>query len=168
MMPSSAAVTVPPRPSRQPRLGRSPAARWLLLAAVIAGILAMHILGGHDSTGVARPAAMTPTAMTSAAQSMPGMDMSLAAPDPASPSRAAATAERLSAAVPGVSMLDMSCCVLFLSAIAMSLWLLRLIGAERNAGKRAPAPIASAGWATRTGAPPGVGWPRITLGVLRV
>ena len=140
-------------------------ARWLLLGAVIAGVMAMHILGGHDSGGAGQP-----MAMTSAGPAMPAPIMPMAMPSPGrasqDPTGHPADGSHLQPA-PGSGMSDMSCCVLFLVTVVGLVLLMRLHAirsrthTDRALGRTAP-------WAAPGRGPPGAGRPRITLSILRV
>jgi len=116
------AGSVPARNSWR-RLG----ARWLLLGAVIAGVLAMHTLSAADSSGDHRPMAMTsarastPAASTSMAMGLPAIEFQVPTADPV-------TVTQLSA-VAGGGMPPMSCCVLFLISTVALVLLMRSWGA---------------------------------------
>ena len=137
------------------------AVRWLLLGAIIAGILAMHVLNAANSGGGHRGMPMSASGNGSArmttGMAMPGIDQ--AVPD------GPATATQLSA-VPGTGMSPMSCCVLFLVSAAGLLVLRRTSGGQATTGPAASHHLASPGIAQR--GPPGAVRPRIALSIQRV
>lgn len=152
-----------PNPLQRPGSGWAAVARWLLLAAVITGVLAMHILSAADSAGSHQPMAMTPAAATPPAMAI-SMSMSMPAVNPAPPT------SRFTAQLsggPGAGMSPMSCCVLFLIAAAALILLIRSTKPASTAatggvrGRAAPSAVTQRG-------PPGPGRPRIALSILRV
>ncbi len=132
-------------------------ARWVLLGLVIAGVLAMHVLGDHDTGGTAEPMAMAMHSTPGAAA--PAMAMTRR---PAGEAPAVAPAALTAGHGGPVSAMD--CCVLFLTAGGALLVLLRT-------GTSAPAVTFSADWIFWNCArrrPPAAGPLRIRLCVLRV
>lgn len=147
-----------------PGRGPAAAARWLLLGAVIAGVLAMHILSAADSGGNHQPMAM---AMTPDSDSSAGMSMGL--PMQTAELVAASypiTATQLSGG-PGAGMSPMTCCVLAFVSAAGLLLLLRSTTPATNPAADRIRGRAAASAAPQRG-PPGQGRPRIALSVLRV
>jgi hypothetical protein len=139
-------------------------ARWLLLGAVIAGVLAMHILSAADSGGSHRSMAMPsasatpPAASASMVMDMPAVKSPVQAMHPINGTQLGAVA--------GVDMSPMSCCVLFLVSAVGLVLLVRSYRARTAAtaggtrGRAAPS--------TLQRGPPGPGYPRIALSILRV
>jgi len=140
-------------------------ARWLLLGAVIAGVLAMHILNAADSSGDHRPMAMTPAgANTAASSTSMAMDMSAVAFQV--PTAHPGTVTKLSA-VAGVGMSPMPCCVLLLIS-TVTLVLLMHSHNVRTAAAADQALSRAAPTAGPQRGPPGPGRPRIALSIQRV
>jgi len=135
-------------------------ARWLLLGAVIAGVLAIHLLGAADSGGNHPPMATTPGSSSSPGMSMdipmPGVDMA----PPAYPG----TATKLSSVL-GTGMAPMSCCVLFFVSAAGLVLLTRSTKPATNPAAAGIRGRAAHGVPQR--GPPGPGRPRIALSILR-
>lgn len=160
---SAAATSRPQRPTESAAArGWSLAARWLLLAAVIGGVLAMHILSGADMGGNHRPMAMT-SASGSSPAGPPSMLMDMSAAQIQAPATHAVAGTQLAA--DGMGMSAMSCCVLFVvTAMGVAL-LMRFCGV-------CTAPAAGGRYGVARSAlqrgPPGTGRPRIALRVLRV
>ena len=140
------------------------AARWLLLGAVIAGVLAMHIFsaadsgGSHHSMVMPSAGATPPAASTSMVMDMPVVEPPVQATHPITDTQLGAVA--------GDGMSPMSCCVLFLVS-AVGLVLLVRSHRARTAATAAGARGRAAPSTPRRG-PPGPGLPRIALSVLRV
>lgn len=151
--------------------------RWVLIALVLAGVFAMHVLaqhdaadGGHGMLMEPHATAMIPTLPSSATD----MVMTGGNAGPATESAAVGPGAEL-AAVPasavapsgGDSTVEMACCVLFLTAVgALVLSLLLASGQSAAAapGTRHPAFLPT----YLRGPPPGPAPPRISLCVLRV
>lgn len=142
--------------------GWSSAARWLLLAAVIAGVLAMHVLSAADTGGDHQPMAITSASATSPAGS-PSMVMDMSAQ---AQIRAAHLVAAAQPAPDCMGMSAMSCCVLFLAA-AVGLVLLIRTSSARTANV-AGCSRGQAVSSTLQRGPPGPGLPRVALSVLRV
>lgn len=140
--------------------------RWLLLGAVIAGVLAMHILSAADSGGRHRSMAMPSASATPPVASVSMVvEMDMPAVDPPVRTTHPIAGTQLGA-VAGVGMSPMSCCVLFLvSAVGLVLLVrsdrARTVATAAGAGCRAAPSTLQRG-------PPGPGFPRIALSVLRV
>lgn len=147
------------------RPGQRPALRWILSLLVIAGVLTMHVLGGHDG-GRSPVMAMAPLGI--AATSGTGTDMSQMALSGKALSGNAASAQAPSSIVPaGDGMSDMSCCVLFL-VTSVALALLALLATARRAESRSGvggSPDRTVSWER---GPPRSAPPQYSLCVLRV
>lgn len=130
---------------------RPPLARWVLLVAVIAGVVGMHVLTAGDGPGHG----MLPAASMAAEHHAPA-----AAPDPTPAGPAVAGAPT------GPSHGDMSGCILFLVVGGAVLLLVALAraGADTGGGRRR---VASLLLELRRRGPP-AGWPRLALNVIRV
>ena len=146
-------------PTTRPTLGR-----WVLLLAVIAGVLGMQVLTagdgpGHDMLPTPAPAAdhdghlgMAQPAAESSLRSMPEPSLiePLAAPQPS-----------------GFEHGDVAGCVLFLviggALLLLALALARAGGGRDDRDRRAAGLLLD----LRRRGPPD-GWPRVALGVLRV
>lgn len=152
--------------------------RWVLLGAVIAGVLAMHVLSepdgfdGHtmpdgmmSTVNAPMAADMSPSAMADAGQPdmlAPGSSGRTAAAASATPSRSQTTAS------PGPdAMAAMTCCVLFLLIAAGLLlaWLLQVI---RERPTRRVGSAAMQRFSLRRRGPPSTLTPQTLLCVLRV
>lgn len=140
-------------------------------ALVIAGIMVMHVLGGHDGGG-SEPMAMAPAGVEVVGTGMTSMNMSPTTTDQRPAGRAprsvvagppVAVASSLDAAT---DMSDMSCCVLFLitsaALVLLALWTVRSAG--RSAGWGGALIGATSRWRGPPAAPPS----RFSLCVLRV
>lgn len=142
--------------------GWSSAARWLLLAAVIAGVLAMHVLSAADTGGDHQPMAIASASATSPAES-PSMVMDMSAQ---SQIPAAHLVAGTQLAPDGMGMSAMSCCVLFLAAALGLVLLIRSSSARTvDVARSSRGQVASS---TFQRGPPGPGLPRVALSVLRV
>jgi len=147
---------------------RRTAARWLLLAAVIAGVLAMHVLSAADSGGNHQPMAMTSVGAALPALSVTtsaAMVMNVPATGFQAPITGPVPGTQVGLAG-GMGMSAMGCCVLFLVSTAGLVLLIRAhcaneVSAADSAG--GPATLSS----LQRG-PPRPGRPRIALSVLRV
>ncbi|MET3805316.1 hypothetical protein ABIB25_002317 [Nakamurella sp. UYEF19] len=148
--------------------------RLLLLTGVVAGILAMHVLGGHESMNGSSPMAMaTPVAApftasdhthsTSAGAVMPSMSSRPV------PSARSVDVEPVSVTSMRASPVDMThmttCCLLYLTAVGLvllaALAVARLRDTILGLSERSMMTCPVRG-------PPGLGPPRISLCVLRV
>jgi hypothetical protein len=143
--------------------GWSSAARWLLLAAVIAGVLAMHVLSAADMGGNHQPTAMASVSGASPADP-PSMVMDMSAAQSRAPVAQPVAGTQL--APEGIGMSAMSCCVLFLASAVGLVLLIRSFSVPtasvgESSGSPAMLSILQRG-------PPGPGRPRIALSVLRV
>jgi hypothetical protein len=161
------------------------ALRWVMSGLVIAGILAMHVLGGHDGGGsapmVMGPAGPTMTAMQAMSANMSvstNMSMNMSVSTNANmsthPEPTVTVADRspvstmiAAAGSAGNGMSDMSCCILFLITAAATV-LLALLATGRFAGSSAAGSGSHIGTTTWWRGPPGDAPPRFSLCVLRV
>lgn len=150
-------------------------ARWVLLGAVIAGVLAMHVLSEPEGfDGHSMPAGMVTSAEMAVARDVPvmpamamagtGADTRLPAPQPA----AGALVADMMTPDPG-GMSGMTCCILFLltgAGILLLALLLRVICRQPDL------PLGSKAlqhfWQRRRAGPSPAPAPRISLCVLRV
>jgi len=150
--------------------------RWVLIALVLAGVFAMHVLAQHDAADGGHGMLMEPhaTAMAPALSSSTDRVMTGGNAGPAPESAAVGPGAEL-AAVPasavapsgGDSTVEMACCVLFLTAagaLVLSLLLASGQSAAAAPGTRHPAFLPT----YLRGPPPGPAPPRISLCVLRV
>ncbi|WP_395729872.1 DUF6153 family protein [Nakamurella sp.] len=135
---------------------RSPLARWVLLLAVIAGVIGMHVLTAGDGPGHGMLPAVT---MAAGHHGDPAM---------AEPASHSASVEPMVASLPpAFGHGDMAGCILFL-VVGGALLLLALALARAGTGpddrdRRAAGLLLD----LRRRGPPD-GWPRIALRVLRV
>ncbi|MGI8415503.1 MAG: hypothetical protein ACR2P2_04730 [Nakamurella sp.] len=135
--------------------------RWILLALVLAGIVAMHVLsqpepaGGHDMLMQPQSAASMPLSMTDQHHAI----------------EAVAAMNSGGPAIFGTAGVGMSgsmlCCILFLAAGAL-LILLMLLASIRRADVVGSARPGLLLWAVLRRGPPGGRSPRISLCVLLV
>ncbi len=144
-------------------------ARWLLLAAVLAGLFGMHVLTAHDGPG--GDDALPQTVMTGH-QNMTVTDTSMTAP---------AIAAAVGAPAPGpiAAVLrsagdgfgghgSMAACILFLVVGGVAS-LLALMAARLAAEASSTSPAAKVMWADlRRRGPPGRSRPRVALCVSRI
>lgn len=141
----------------------------MLLGAVIAGVLAMHILSEPDGLdGHSMPAGMVVNPEMAAASNMPGMGMGAGRADPKAAAQPAATAVSATMTASDSSgMAAMTCCTLFLLTVA-GLLLMLLLRAIRRRPATHLTSSALQRFSQRRRGPPIVSAPRILLCVLRV